>query len=380
MLDSDLIKNEFMLDGDVLYLNHAAVAPWPTRTRDAVCAFAEESSSRGSQGYLRWLETERRLRAQLAALINAPAGEDIALLKNTSEALSVVAHGLPWQAGDNVVTSDQEFPSNRIVWESLEPAGVEVRQVDLYADDGPEAALLAACDERTRVLAISSVEYASGLRLDLAALGKACRERDVLFCVDAIQSVGAVGVDVQASQVDFLMADGHKWMLGPEGLALFYCRPGLRERLRLHQFGWHMVEHAEDFDRRDWSPAPDARRFECGSPNMLCIHALDASVSLLREVGSATVEDELLRRSRHVMAAVEASEHLSLTGDTRPGRFAGIVTFRHRRIDSEDLYHRLMARGVMCAKRGGGVRFSPHFYTPLEVIDRAVALAERGGE
>ena len=366
----------FELEPDLVHLNHAAVAPWPTRTREAVEAFARENASRGSLHYPRWLETEKRLRAELGRLIHAPA-EDIALLKNTSEALSVVAHGLRWQDGDRVVISNEEFPSNRIVWESLQPQGVRVVEVDLKAGTTPEDALIATCDERTRVLAISSVQYASGLRVDLEHLGRFCREHDILFCIDAIQSLGALRLDVQAVNADFVMADGHKWLLGPEGVALFYSTPAARERLTLHQYGWHMVEDI-DFDRRDWHPAASARRFECGSPNMLGIHALQASVSLLLETGMDNVERAVLARARHLFERIEASEHLECLTDTRPDRHAGIVLFRHRHVPAEALYEWLMANRVLCARRGPGVRFSPHFHTPFEQLDRAVALADAG--
>ncbi len=366
-------RSEFPLDADLVYLNHAAVAPWPRRTAAAVQHFAEENMRRGATHYPRWVETEARLREQGRALLNAPAATDIALLKNTSEALSVVAHGLPWQAGDNVVISDQEFPSNRIVWESLRELGVETRSVDLTRGTSPEQALADSIDGRTRVLAISSVQYASGLRLEMEQLGALCRARGVLFCIDAIQSLGALPLDVQRCDADIVAADGHKWLLGPEGCALFYVRPALREQLRLHQFGWHMVEEHMDFARRDWLAANSARRFECGSPNMLGIHALSASLALLAEVGMDEVAARVLANSRYLMEQLAALPDIELITPQQPGRYAGIVTFRHRQMAAEELHRRLFARNIICAQRGGGVRFSPHFYTAREQLDLAVA-------
>ncbi len=370
-------SREFGLQQDIIYLNHAAVAPWPQRTKQAVQDFAEENATIGSKNYLQWMEHETELRSMLAGLINAPSKDDIALLKNTSEALSVVAYGLSWQAGDNVVISDEEFPSNRIVWESLARYGVEVKKVDLYSAATPELALINACDNRTRLLAISSVQYASGLRMDLDTLGRHCRANQILFCVDAIQSIGAVQFDVQACQADFVMADGHKWMLGPEGLALFYCRAELREQLQLHQYGWHMVEHAHDFSRSDWQPASTARRFECGSPNMLCSHALRASISLLLEVGMDKIEQTLLSRTEAIFELIQQSQNLRIMTSTQNGRYAGIVTFTHNNIESITLYQHLMRLGVMCASRGGGVRYSPHFYTSLNSLETAIKLADK---
>ena len=273
-------NDEFPQDPAICYLNHAAVAPWPKRAAEAVKAFACENLHQGARDYPRWVQLEHRLRGQLQTLLNAPGKGDIALVKNTSEALSFVAMGLDWTEGDEVLISDAEFPSNRIPWEALAPRGVRLRQVSLNGAD-PEGALIAAMGPATRLLSISSVQYASGLRMDLARLGRACRERGILFCVDAIQSLGAIELDVQAIHCDFAMADGHKWLLGPEGLGVFYCRREVRDRLHLTQFGWHMVEALGDYDRADWMPASTARRFEPGSPNTLAQHALSASLELL---------------------------------------------------------------------------------------------------
>ncbi len=376
-MNSDLDKlliDEFPLAPDITYLNHAAVAPIPKRTAEEICRFAHNYARNGARDYREWLGTEAILRSRLAALINAPSHEDIALLKNTSEALSVVAHGFPWRPGDNVVVSDEEFPSNRVVWDSLAPLGVTVRAVSLRSGSSPERALAAAMNARTRLLSVSSVQFASGLRVDLETLGRLCAARNVAFCVDAMQSAGAIQHDVQAANIDFLMADGHKWMLGPEGLALFYCRGSWREQLRLHQFGWHMRENPGDFDTREWRPAASARRFECGSPNMLGIHALSKSLELIVEVGMETVEARILERAQTLFELIGARSDLVCTTDQTSGRYAGIVQFHSRSLPSETVCARLRDAGVIAAVRGGGIRFSPHFYTPMEAVSRAVAV------
>ena len=362
---------DFDLQPDLLYLNHAAVSPWPRRAVDAVQRFAAENGATGSKHYPRWLATEARLRERLAALIGAADAGDIALAKSTSEALSVVAAGLPWRNGDNVVGIAQEFPSNRVVWQALAEHGVTWRALDLYASTDPEGDLLALCDTRTRVLAVSWVQYARGLRLDLARLGAGCRERGILLCVDGIQGLGALPFDLSRTPVDFLVADGHKWMLGPEGLALFWCRPALRDGLRLSQFGWHMVEDMGDFDRDDWRPAPDARRFECGSPNLLGVHALEASLSLLQDAGMDEVGRAVAERAARLLELIDG-HGLELLSPRDAARRAGIVTFRVPDVDQQALYRALMQQDLMCASRGGGIRFSPHFYTPMEHLERAI--------
>lgn len=371
---SNSYELEFPLTEDIIYLNHAAVAPWPRRTAQAVQQFAEENMHPSAKNYSRWQAQVTRLRQQCQQLINAPSADDIALLKNTSEALSVVAYGLNWQIGDNIVISDQEFPSNRIVWQSLSNQGVQLRQVNLSPD--PEAALLAAVDERTRLIAISSVQYASGLRMDLAKIGEFCRHQQILFCVDAIQSLGALRFDVQAIHADFVMADAHKWLLGPEGIALFYCATERRAQLQLKQFGWHMVEHCHDFDNPLWTVATSARRFECGSPNMLGIHAFSASLSLFETVGMATVEQRLLANSHYLMDGLSQNAALELLSLKSPDRYTGIVSFRHRHSATATLFEYLQNNGIICAQRGGGIRFSPHFYTQQAQLQTAIERIE----
>jgi cysteine desulfurase/selenocysteine lyase len=368
------ISAEFPLDANIHYLNHAAVAPWPRRAAEAVKRFADENAAMGARRYDQWLRVEAALREQLRALLNAPDTDDIALLKNTSEGLSVVAHGLDWQAGDNIVISDEEFPSNRIVWESLRDRGVTVREASLRDGADPEASLLAQIDERTRLLAVSSVQYASGIRLDLQRLGDVCHERGILYCIDAIQSLGVLPMDVQALHADFVAADGHKWMLGPEGLAVFYCRDIRRGQLRLHQYGWHMLENAGDFDQRAWQPARSARRFECGSPNMLGVHALHASLSLLLELGMDTVSRLALDNAAYLLEHLGRLEQLELITPAAPDRHAGIVTFRHRDADAKLLWQYLSAHGVVCAARGGGIRLSPHFYNDKNGLKEIIKL------
>ena len=344
--------SEFSLNDGLIYLNHAAVSP-------------------------DWIAVESALREQLRRLINAASASEIALLKNTSEALSVVAYGLPWQHGDNVVITNQEFPSNRVVWESLEQYGVTTRAADITQAESPEAAIIACMDDDTRLLSVSSVQYGTGLRLDLVVLGSACRERNILFCVDAIQSLGALQFDVQACHADFVMADGHKWMLGPEGIALFYCRHSSMQQLALRQYGWHMLEDYLNFDRHSWEVADSARRFECGSPNMTGIHALHASLELIHEIGMQTIETQVLENTRFMLDFFSQRPHsYRLLTPQDNTRHAGIVTFRPLHESAESVHLMLTGENVACALRGGGVRFSPHFYTPRKQLFSALQLLD----
>ena len=368
-------SSDFSLKNNIFYLNHAAVSPWPLKTAEIVKQFADENALLGAKNYLQWVKIEQQLRENITQLINAPSSDDITLVKNTSEALSFVAYGLNWKAGDNIVIARQEFPSNRIVWQSLEAQDVEVKLVDLYqSGNTPEDNLIAAIDNKTRLLSVSSVQYADGFRMNLEKLGHYCKAHNILYCVDAIQSIGALSFDVQAINADFVMADGHKWLMSPEGLGLFYCRQDCRKKMQLTQFGWRMVENQFDFDSLSWSAAETGRKFECGSPNMLGIHALNSSITLILERKTEFIEQLVVKNSRYIVKKLETIPEITVQSDTSDNRISGIVSFRHNSIPSETLYNELMAQNVICAMRHGNVRFSPHYYTSEDVINGAFEI------
>ncbi|MEJ2142499.1 MAG: aminotransferase class V-fold PLP-dependent enzyme, partial [Gammaproteobacteria bacterium] len=202
MIDCAEYSKEFPLSDEIIYLNHAAVSPWPRKTTDAIIKFTDENLVYGASNYPEWIKTETSLRKQIQLLINAPSSDDIALLKNTSEALSVVAYGLSWSEGDEIIIPDQEFPSNRIVWESLIDKGVNVITVNITDAEVPENAIIDAITSSTRLISVSSVQYTSGLRLNLEPIGVACKSNNILFCVDAIQSLGVFEMDVQKIHAD----------------------------------------------------------------------------------------------------------------------------------------------------------------------------------
>lgn len=345
-----------------LYANHAAIAPWPLVTSEAVRNFARENCQQGPEKYNRWLVRETHLREMLASLINADSKDDIAMLKNTTEGICTVAGGIEWHEGDNLILPLGEFPSNRLPWLALKSQGVEVREVDIRNTTEPEAALLAQTDERTRLLAVSAVQWTDGLRLQLEVLGQACRSKGVLFFVDAIQQLGAVQMDVNACEIDFLAADGHKWLLAPEGIAVFYCRESAREQLRINQHGWHMVDNPYNFNRSQWQPSKTARRFEAGSPNTLGQTAFHASVSLLLEVGMQQVEYCIAGNSQTLSEGISGISGLELVRPFDIQRLSGIVSFRIPGGDPLKLHRALSQNQLSCAIRGDAIRLSPHFY------------------
>jgi selenocysteine lyase/cysteine desulfurase len=351
-----------ILEQSAPYLNHAAVGPWPRCTAEAVQAFADENMRQGSAGYLDWMVRESDLRERLARMIGARSSADIALLKNTTEGISLVAWGLDWRAGDNVVLPAREFASNRLPWLAQGERGVQAREVDIRGTENAEQALIDAMDERTRLLTVSSVQWSDGFRLDLDRLGQACTERSILFFVDAIQQLGALPIDVEASHIDFLAADAHKWLLGPEGIAVFYCRESVRPKLRLLQQGWHMVDRYWDFHREAWEPSDTALRFEAGSPNSIGQAALHASAGLFLETGMEKVARRVLANTDLLVRELPQVKGVRIVSRTEPERRSGIVSFTHESRPPEDLYQALKKKGVSCAVRGGSLRLSPHFY------------------
>ena len=366
--------HEFPHRAGLVHLNHAGVAPWPARTARAVAAFATENTRHSTENVLQWKQKESELRSACRRLIHAEDAGDIALVKNTSEGLSIVAYGIPWNARDNVVFASQEFPSNRILWQSLQARfGVEARCVDLHRAETPEDALFSQVDRHTRLISVSAVQYDDGLRMDLARISEFCRTRGILFCVDAIQMLGVIPFDLTETPADFVIADGHKWLLGPEGIGLFYCSPDRRDLLQLNQFGWHMLEDPGDFEARQWETAKDATRFECGSLNRTGIHALHESLHMLLEIGIEAIHDMV---SSNISYLIDKSmDHgLELVSNTDLERRSGILTVRRVKTDNLALFRFLLSSGVLCAHRCQGIRFSPHFYTSRDDLDHALRL------
>ncbi len=369
-----VLAREFDLDG-VIHLDHAGVGPWPKRCADAVCAFAR-TNARTSYGgkFGDWMETDARLRGRLCALIGAASADDIALVPNTSTGLSLVARGLEWDSGDRVVILAEEFISNRLPWHALRAFGVECIEVTPVDGESRESALEAACDERTRLLSVSTVQYGTGWRIDLERLGRFCRDAGILLCVDAIQSLGALRFDTVGYNADFVVAGAHKWMVAPFGVALFHCRPELRDRLALQAHGWHTVSDPMSFSGTLDTIEASARRFEPGTANLAGIMGFEASLSLHDEIGAAEVERRVLRNASWLAERLESRPGVEPVSPREGDRASGNVCIRVRGRDHADLAAALHRdHGVLCAARGPSLRFSPHCHNTDEQLQRALA-------
>ena len=369
-------RAEFPVTKSYIYMNHAGVAPISSRVRDAMMGFVEDATVNGAVNVETWVETAEMCRSVAAQLINADSTE-IAFMKNTTQGILIAANGIDWREGDNVVTTAVEFPANVYPWWSLkERYGVETRMAPeregrIRLDD-----IVAAIDERTRVVTISHVEFASGYRNDIKTLGKICRERDIWFVVDAIQSLGAIEVDVKLSYVDILAADGHKWLLAPEGAAIFYCADEKRERLINTNVGWSSVVNPRDFLNYDLTQKPDATRFEEGSYNSVGLYGLNVAIELLLEVGVSTIETHILQLTIALIEGLESKGYRVITPKADSER-AGIVIFESDQHTPIELYELLHEQKIITAERGSGLRVSPHFYnTGSEITHLLEVLPE----
>ena len=363
-----LRESEFPVTRQWAYFDHAATAPLPRRSGDALRAWTAEQENDGVIGWPDREQRIERIRIQAARLLNAQPDE-IAFVHSTTHGIGLIAEGYPWRSGDNVVTAEDEYPSNLYPWMNLESRGVSVRQVPsregrIWIDD-----LAAAMDRSTRVLALSHVEFATGFRNDLDALGELCRDRGVAFFVDAIQGLGPLLIDVTKTPIDFLAADGHKWLLGPEGAGILFVRREWLERLRATGVGWHSVVGSYNSPRNEFVLKPSAGRFEGGSFNMPGLLALGASLDLFLELGKGAVSGRIMDRADAVRE-VAVSCGFRLFGSTRPLDRSAIVVLEKPGTHALQAAAELRRRGVVAACRRGRLRLSPHLYNNSDDLER----------
>lgn len=365
--ESDLwlqYADQFPVRQSLVYLNHAAVSPLCRPAAEAMRWMAADAMEHGSLNYGQWLETYEGLRVAAARLIGASRNE-IALMKNTSEGIATIAMGLDWRSGDKVVAFREEFPSNYYPWKRLEETGVRVEWLS-YLD--PLDRIDQAC-RGARLLAISFVQYLSGHRVDLDAIGEICHRHGCAFLVDAIQGLGAFPLDVRRAHIDALAADGHKWMLGPEGCGILFVSQEFQDSVRPVEFGWTNVAGYADYASRDMTLRADAGRYECGTLNTIGCYGLRASIELLLEVGVAAVSPAVQRLGDLIAQGVQAQGY-EVLGQRTPANAAGIVSFRKAGLEAPAIVQKLKTAGVTAAARAGWVRVSPHFYISPDDIGR----------
>jgi cysteine desulfurase/selenocysteine lyase len=375
-MDWQATRDEFPITRNYNFQDHAAVAPLCRRAADAMREFlahCQDSSHIGADFY----KQADRVRAQVAQLVGANPDE-VAFTKNTSDGLSMVANGLSWNNGDNIVSTTAEFPANVYPWQSLRARGVQVRTV--LEEDGriPLERLIETINARTRLVAISSVQYASGFRTDLASLGEYCASKGVFLCVDAIQSLGAFPIDVKAMNIDFLAADGHKWLCAPEGSGVFYVRKEVQGHLRPTTIGWISMKDPFSFSKLQYEFADSAKRYESGCYNLIGIFGLGAAIEMIQEIGIEKISRRLLALTDRLVDGVREKSY-RVVSSRRPGEGSGIVAFRSDEHDLDQIQRHLQdEHRIVISVRSGRLRASPHFYNSEREIDQLIdALPKR---
>jgi cysteine desulfurase/selenocysteine lyase len=363
------LDREFPVRRSFLYFNHAAVAALPRRVAAAMTAQVENARDRGAADWRAWYANVEKTREKAARLVRASTSE-IAFVPNTSWGINLVALGFPWAPGDNVVTTDIEFPSNAYPWRALADRGVECRVAQSHGGRVAAEDVTALADARTRVVAVSWVAFHNGFVFPLAELGAFCRERGILLVVDAIQGLGALPIDVGETKVDVLCADGHKWLYGSEGGAVFYVREGAREKVPARAIGWWNLKADGEYLQYRGAPYSGARRYEPGSLPTANLAGLSASLDLLAEMGPENVRERILEN----VAALR--DGLAVRGwriATPEPLASGILAAAPPSADARRWAKALESRGVIVAPREGSVRFSPHAGNDVGEVARALA-------
>jgi selenocysteine lyase/cysteine desulfurase len=362
--NEELRRHEFPVAREKAFLAHAAVCAIPRRVSEAMRDQAARAATDDQEETFPAAQFQHA-RELAARLLKAQASE-IALVGPTSLALSFVAGGLPFRKGDNILVYFEDYPSNVYPWMALAEQGVEVRLLNIR-DYGRIRAVdvTGQIDEQTRLVALASCHFVAGWRVEVEAIGKVLRDRNVLFCVDGIQTLGAFPTNVE--HVDFLAADAHKWLLGPCGAGIFFVRKSMQEKLRPRVHGWHNVRCPGFVAQEQMVYLPDARRYEAGTANLAGLAGLTAAMELLLEVGVENIATELLRKRALLVRELREKGLTVLHSDAPEANASAIVSFYRPGLDMGEAHRKLMAAGVHTSLRVDRtgqkyIRVSPHFY------------------
>jgi selenocysteine lyase/cysteine desulfurase len=380
--NEELRAHEFPVAREKAFLAHAGVCPLPRRVIDAMNDYALLCGLGDQEEFFPGPRIQSA-RASAAKLLGAQPDE-IAFVGPTSLALSFVAAGLPLRKGDNILIYQDDYPSNVYPWMALAAKGVQVRFMNLRELGRIRTIdVTGQVDENTRLVALASCHFVAGWRIDLATIGKFLRSRNILFCVDAIQTLGAFPTTVE--HIDILAADAHKWLLGPCAAGLFYVKKSLQERLRPTVFGWHNVRCPNYVAQDQLTHPPDSRRYEVGTANLVGLAGLQAAIELVLEIGVENIAAELHRKRAWLVPALQAHGCVVLHADSPPEHASSIVSFQKPNAHLPALHARLNEQRVFTslrADRAGQryLRLSPHFYNTDRELERVLEVLESGGQ
>ena len=369
------VRALFPITERAIYLNHAAISPPPVTTIKAIENQLKDVHENGSANYRSWLAVKEQARKLLAKMLGARP-EQVAFVRNTSDALSTVADGLTWKPGDNIVTFSREFPSNVYPWLRIRDAfGVEVRMCEERDGRIDLAEFESLVDQHTRVIAISHVQYASGFRIDLKRLGRLARQHDALLVVDAIQALGVVPTNVEDELIDVAAGGGHKWLLTPEGVAYLYLSDRARERIQPTLVGWISVPNPDDYLNFDQGWNHGALAWETGTGPTSLLHGFQASLELLTRFGAQNIANYLEELTDYLCERLKARNY-NVVSSRNPGEKSQIVCLEpYKGWSAMALYAHLRKRNIITAPRLDYLRIAPHLYnTPAEVDEFIKAL------
>ncbi len=375
-MNDTALRTNFPTTRHWTFLDHAAVAPLPLPCLAAMQAYLEDMSVQGVLSFERWSKEIEAVRILASTLLHCQPLE-VAFIPNTSTGIGLIAEGFPWRPGDNVITAEEEYPANQYPWLNLRDRGVEVRRVASRGNRIDINDIRQAMNERTRVLSLSSVEFSSGYRNQLLDLGQICRAKDIFFLVDAIQSLGLIPLDVQQIPIDGLAADGHKWLLGPEGAGIFWLRNEWLERLHPIGVGWNSVIGAHHFSTIDFRLKPHAGRWEGGTANAIGIVGLGASIQLLLTTGIAHVCQKVMTLTEHLCEGVQNVTGWRVFSSRKQEERSGIVSLIHDQVSPWIMKKLALEQKCVINVRANRVRVSPHFYNTLEEMQQLVDLLKQ---
>lgn len=371
-----LRQEEFPVTRDQVYLAHAGDCPLPQRVAKAISNYAQQATT-GDQEALIFPGALHEGRKLAARLLNCEE-EEVAFVGPTSLGLSFIASGLKFRRGDNILVYHDDYPSNVYPWMALAGQGIEVRLLNTRGLGVIRPRdVMGQVDEQTRLVALASCHFVSGFRLEHAVIGQQLRARKILFCLDAIQTLGAFPTTVE--HVDFLAADAHKWLLGPCGAGVLYVRRELQERLNPPIYGWHNVRCPNFVAQEQIVHRSGAKKFEAGSQNLLGLVGLKAGMELILELGVENIAAELLRKRAWLLPALQAKGYTVLNAEAAPENASGIVTFTRPETDLPALHQKLLDAHIatsLRADRSGRryIRFSPHFYNTDAELQRVLEI------
>jgi selenocysteine lyase/cysteine desulfurase len=373
-----LDRSLFAATENYVYLNHAAVGVLPYPTREALHAFVDAHATGGVARVWPYESCMDEYRDRIARFIGAPPGT-IAVLRNTTDGANAIAGGFPWQSGDEIILPDNEFPANAQPWLSLRRRGVRLHFIESARERLTPDVLGKHISKRTKVVTVSWVSFDDGYRHDLAALAEIAHAHGAMFCVDAIQGLGAFPIDVQACGIDALYCGGAKWMLALQGVSYFYVAPHWIDRLELAAPGWRSVEDMWDFLQYDQPLAWNATRFEGGTPNFIGALSLATSIDVIERAGTERIASHVLALTDRLVDGLRSAD-VDIATIRSESESSGIVTFKPRSGDPVELGKALQREGIVTTYRANGIRVAPHGYNTFEEIDALVEYVGRYGK